>query len=83
MEYIGTPIAFSAVILSHPFEVARVRMQFKDKSMFGDLPGTYRSLYQTEGATGFFRGLTPRMIQLTPIIGAWSAYNFVNSPYAD
>ena len=62
MEYIGIPLSFGAIFLSHPFEVARVKIQFKDKSMFGDLPGTFKNLYESEGLTGFYRGFTPRVI---------------------
>ena len=55
-------MSMAAIFLSHPFEVARVKIQVNDKSMFGDLPGVFKSLYQTEGLTGMYRGFTPRLI---------------------
>ena len=61
-EFVGIPLTLSAILFSHPFEVARVKIQYNDKSMFGDLPAVFKQLYQIEGLTGFYRGFTPRLI---------------------
>lgn len=70
-------VGLTAVLVTHPFEVARVHMQYHGRTqttLFGDLPGTYKTLYKADGVAGIFRGLIPRTIQMTPLIAAWSAY---------
>ena len=62
--------ACGAVLISHPFEVARVLVQYHDKSsMFGKSMKTLRGLYATDGVAGLYRGVVPRMIHVVPTFG--------------
>jgi hypothetical protein len=58
-----------AILLSHPFEVARVIIQNDNRAgMCGNTYKTLTSLYSTEGLTSLYRGLVPRMIHTLPTI---------------
>lgn len=67
-------VSFGALILSHPFEVARVHMQFyqSKKSVIGSLTKCVATL--DDGSLGLFRGLMPRLIHLLPFM---MSYTFV------
>ena len=63
-----------AMVLSHPFEVARVLIQHDAKSgMFGKTWRTISNLYSYEGLTGLYRGLIPRSIHSVPMMLTVSA----------
>jgi hypothetical protein len=70
----STPItvgyALGGILLSHPFEVARVIIQHNgaNSGMFGDSLKIMRNLYATEGIAGLYRGAVPRTIHLLPTI---------------
>lgn len=60
--------AIGAVALSHPFEVARILMVKNDG---GRMMPTLKSLYQSEGLAGLYKGFIPRSIVMVPtLIGA-------------
>jgi hypothetical protein len=67
--------ALGGILLSHPFEVARVILQHNGASsgMFGDSLGVLRGLYSAEGIAGLYRGAVPRSIHLLPTIVTLSA----------
>lgn len=55
--------ALGSVLLSHPFEVARVMIVNNGS---GNLMPTLRALYHSEGVAGLYRGFIPRAIHLVP-----------------
>ena len=67
--------AIGGILLSHPFEVARVILQHNGASsgMFGNSWRVMRGLYNTEGLTALYRGVVPRTIHLLPTIVTLSA----------
>lgn len=61
--------AFGAVLLSHPFEVARVLIVAQERNrMIGSTMSTLHSLFAAEGVAGLYRGLIPRTIHTVPIL---------------
>ncbi len=67
--------ALGGILLSHPFEVSRVILQYNGakSGMFGDSLSVMRSLYNAEGIAGLYRGAIPRTIHLLPTIVTLSA----------
>ena len=71
-----TPVHFmyalGGVILSHPFEVARVLIQYDvyntKSGIFGKSLSTIRSIYSNEGLSGLYRGLIPRALRHVPLL---------------
>ena len=68
-----TPVTFiyalGGILLSHPFEVARVMIQHQEKSrMFGKSFKVIRGIYATEGLSGLYRGCVPRTINVLPAL---------------
>ena len=55
--------ALGALLISHPFEVARVLIVNNGS---GRLDSTIKSLYANEGIAGLYRGFIPRSIHLLP-----------------
>ena len=66
--------ALGAILISHPFEVARVLIVNNGS---GSLDATLKSLYASEGIAGLYRGLIPRAIHLLP---ALMALNYFTNP---
>lgn len=61
--------SLGGILLSHPFEVARVLIQCNDKkSMFGSSWNTMKGIFATEGLVGLYRGAVPRTIKTLPPI---------------
>jgi hypothetical protein len=62
--------ALGGILLSHPFEVARVIVQHKGAGagMFGDSLQVLRGLYSSEGIAGLYRGAVPRTIHQLPTL---------------
>lgn len=61
--------AFGAVLVSHPFEVARTLIVCKEQNrMIGSTFSTLKSLYMNEGVAGLYRGFVPRSIHTVPLI---------------
>ena len=62
--------ALGGALLSHPFEVARVIIQYNGASsgLFGDPLKIMRVLYASEGIAGLYRGVVPSTITLLPKI---------------
>lgn len=54
-----------AILISHPFEVARVLIVNNGE---GRLDATLKSLYQNEGVAGLYRGFIPRTIHMLPAL---------------
>lgn len=67
---ISAAYALGGILLSHPFEVARVILQYNGakSGMFGDSMKVLRGLYATDGIAGLYRGAIPRTIHLLPTI---------------
>jgi Mitochondrial carrier protein len=67
---ISVAYAVGGILLSHPFEVARVIIQHNGatQGMFGDSLRIMRGLYSSEGIAGLYRGAVPRTIHLLPTI---------------
>lgn len=58
----------AAITLSHPFEVARVIIQCENgKGMFGKSFKIMKSIFDSEGLTGLYRGFVPRYLHALPI----------------
>lgn len=73
---ISVAYALGGILLSHPFEVARVIIQHNHskQGMFGDSLRVLRNLYAQEGIAGLYRGSVPRAIHLLPTIVTVSAF---------
>ena len=69
MESLHVVFGMGALLLSHPFEVARVLIVDREKShATGRALATIRSLYINEGIAGLYKGFIPRTIQMLPVI---------------
>jgi Mitochondrial carrier protein len=66
--------AMGAILVSHPFEVARVLIVNNGE---GSVGATLKSLYQVEGVAGLYRGFVPRSIHLLP---ALMTLNYFTNP---
>lgn len=61
--------AFGAILVSHPFEVARVLIVCQEHNrMFGSTLSTLSSVYSAEGVAGLYKGFIPRMIHSFPVL---------------
>ena len=61
--------AFGAVLISHPFEVARVLIVCHEKNrMVGSTLSTLKAVFANEGIAGLFKGFIPRTIFTFPLI---------------
>ena len=78
-EPIQMLFGLGALLVSHPFEVARVMIVNGEKSrMIGSTASTLQSLYASEGIAGCYKGFIPRTLYTLPIMMAvgWS----INTP---
>jgi hypothetical protein len=73
---IALAYALGGILLSHPFEVARVIIQNNGAAsgMFGDGMAVMRGLYATEGLAGLYRGVVPRTFYILPTLVGVSAF---------
>ena len=61
--------AFGAILLSHPFEVARVLIVCQEQNrMIGSTLSTLQSVYAAEGVAGLYKGFIPRSIHAFPVL---------------
>ena len=62
--------ALGGILLSHPFEVARVIIQHQGAAagMCGNGTKVIRGLYSSEGIAGVYRGVVPRTIHQLPTL---------------
>ena len=68
--------ALGGILVSHPFEVARVMLQYQDKSsLFGSSLKIIRGIYATEGLTGLYRGAVARTLFVLPTIVSVAMFN--------
>jgi hypothetical protein len=68
-------LSFGSVVLSHPFEVMRVHLQYSDKkSSIGDIRSAQLKIYGQDGVAGFFKGFAPRAVAMTPVMVTWMMY---------
>jgi hypothetical protein len=70
---VSVAYALGGILLSHPFEVARVILQHNGQGMCGESMKVLRGLYAQEGIAGIYRGAVPRTIHLLPTIVTLSA----------
>ena len=78
-----TPVAvvwaLGGILLSHPFEVARIMIQYQDKtSLFGQGLKVIRGVYATEGLTGVYKGAVARTIFTLPTLVSVSLFQQAN-----
>ena len=74
--YVGTNnqltsalFGLTAILASHPFEVARVHIVNGETShLTGRVHATIGTLYKTEGIAGLYKGLIPRTLHLMPAV---------------
>ena len=58
---------FGAILLSHPFEVARVMIVCQEQTrMVGSTLSTLQSVFAAEGVAGLYKGFIPRTIHAFP-----------------
>ena len=65
--------SLAGVMLSHPFEVARVIIQHNGAQSGVKVESArkiIRSIYAQEGVAGLYRGVVPRALAVTPVIVA-------------
>lgn len=66
--------AFGAVLVSHPFEVARVLIVCNEKNrMIGSTIQTLQSVFANEGVAGLYKGLIPRTVHMFPLLFSLAA----------
>jgi len=68
-----TPVSvlygLGGILLSHPFEIARVQLQYLDKtSTFGGSLKIIKGVFAIEGLGGLYRGAVPRVLNLLPAL---------------
>jgi len=68
-----TPVSvlygLGGILLSHPFEIARVQLQYLDKaSTFGSTTKIIKGVFAIEGLGGLYRGAVPRVLNILPAI---------------
>lgn len=71
LNYLPVTVAWAlgGIILSHPFEVARVMIQYQEKNaMFGQSWKIIRGIFATEGLAGLYRGTVPRTLFTLPTL---------------
>ena len=69
--------AFGAIVLSHPFEVARVLIVCQEKNrMVGSTLQTLQAVYAAEGVAGLYKGFIPRTIHCFPVLFTLAAANY-------
>ena len=69
--------AFGAIVLSHPFEVARVLIVCQEKNrMVGSTLQTLQAVYAAEGVAGLYKGFIPRTIHAFPVLFTLVADNY-------
>ncbi len=69
--------AFGAVVMSHPFEVARVLIVGQEQNrMIGSTLSTLQAVYGAEGVAGLFKGLIPRTIYTFPLLFSLAAASY-------
>ena len=73
-EPVQALFALGAILVSHPFEVARVLIVNNGS---GKLDATLKSLYASEGIAGLYRGFVPRTIHMLP---ALMTLNYFTNP---
>jgi hypothetical protein len=74
-----TPVSvlygLGGILLSHPFEIARVQMQYLDKtSTFGSSTKIIKGVFAIEGLGGLYRGAVPRVLNILPTIVSTAAF---------
>lgn len=69
--------------ITHPLDLIRTRMYFKQfnndtTQNYSSIANGFKSIYQTEGFSGFFHGLTPRILRkgFGSII-CWTIYEYM------
>jgi len=68
-EPIQLLFGLGALLISHPFEVARVLIvNGEKKRLFGSTAATLQTLYASEGIAGLYKGFIPRTIHSLPVI---------------
>ena len=61
--------ALGAIMVSHPFEVARVLIVNGETShITGRTYATLRTLYTNEGVAGLYKGFIPRTLHILPVL---------------
>ena len=69
--------ALGAILVSHPFEVARVLIVGQEKNrMIGSTLATLQAVYGAEGVAGLFKGLVPRTIHTFPVLFTLAAASY-------
>ena len=69
--------AFGAILLSHPFEVARVLIVCQEKNrMVGSTLQTLQAVYAAEGVAGLYKGFIPRTIHTFPVLFTLAAASY-------
>uniref|UniRef100_A0A3B5LZM5 Solute carrier family 25 member 16 n=2 Tax=Xiphophorus couchianus TaxID=32473 RepID=A0A3B5LZM5_9TELE len=67
----GSMAGMTAVICTYPLDVVRARLAFQVKGdqRYSGIIDVFRSIYRKEGASGFYRGLTPTLVGMAPYAG--------------
>ncbi|CDW71114.1 UNKNOWN [Stylonychia lemnae] len=74
-----TPVSvlygLGGILLSHPFEIARVQLQYLDTtSTFGGSLKIIKGVFAIEGLGGLYRGAVPRVLNILPPIVSYASY---------
>lgn len=72
--------AMGAILISHPFEVARVLITCKEQNrMVGSTFSTLQGMYNAEGVAGLYKGFIPRTIHMFPLLFSLVAASYGGS----
>jgi len=78
----ATVAGVAALLISHPFEVIRTRLQsgdvLEESKRYGSVREAITKINKTEGSRGYFKGLFPRLIRKPINSGVtWMAYELL------
>ena len=69
--WVNMALGLGAISVSHPFEVARIHMQYNNNNSLGSV---LKNTYAKEGFYALYRGLIPRVMHIMPAYAAWFSF---------
>merc|ERR1712226_89377 len=75
----------AATVGTLPIDLIRTRMVSQgNKVIYKSISDAFASIYKVDGARGYFRGLSPALVQIFPFSGlTFGVYNLIRKPMQD